>query len=87
MHLGCDLIGLLIVLKKLVLKLVNEVSAVSPVHVQFFMLFSCLSSFTLGWLSMKLSNGSPRLEIQSLTVHATVIFPSHQQKVQNLIHR
>lgn len=87
MHLGCDLIGLLVGLKKLVLKLLNEVSAVCPVHVQFFTLFSCSSSFTLGQLSMKLSNGSPRLEIQSLIVHAMVTFPSCQQKVQNLIHR
>lgn len=65
MHLGCDFIGLLIVLRKLVLKLVNEVSAVSLVLAPFFILFSCSSSFTLGQLSMKLSNGFPRLEIQS----------------------
>lgn len=62
---GCEFIGLLIVLKKLVLKLVNEVSAVSPVLAPVFILFSCSSSFTLGQLSVKLSNGFPRLEIQS----------------------
>lgn len=87
MHLSCDLIGLLTGLKKLVLKLVNEVCAVSPAHVPGFALFSRSSSCALGWLSMKLSSGSPRLEIQNLIVHAMVIFPSHQQKVQNPIHR
>lgn len=93
MHLSCDLMDLLIELKKSMLKLLNELSAVSPVHIQFFTLFSCSSSLTFGQLSMNLYNGSPRLEIQSLIVYinkqcivyATVSLPRHQQKVRNLI--
>lgn len=68
--------------KKSMLKLLNELSSVSPVHTQFFILFSCSSSFTFGQLSMNLCIGSPRLEIQSLVVYATVSFLRHQQKVQ-----
>lgn len=48
MHPSCDLINLFIEIKKSMLKLLNEISAVSPVHIQFFMLFSCLSSFLFG---------------------------------------
>lgn len=36
MHLSCDLMDLLIELKKSMLKLLNEISAISPVHIQFF---------------------------------------------------
>lgn len=70
MHLRCDITGLLIVLKKSMLKLVNEVCPASPLHVKFFMHFA-RSSFTLGKLSMKLSKSSPKLETQSLIVHAS----------------
>lgn len=85
MHLSCDLMNLLIELKKSMLKLLNEISAVSPVHIQFFMLFSCSSSFSFGQLSVNLYNASPRVEIQSLIVYTTVSLPGHEQKVQNLI--
>lgn len=86
MHLRCDVTGLLIVLKKLVLKLVNDICLASPSHVKFFMHFAH-SSFTLGKLSMKLSKSSPKLETQSLIVHARVIFPNLQQKAQYVIYR
>lgn len=89
MHLSCDLMDLLIELKKSMLKLLNELSAVSPVHIQFFTLFSRSLSLTFGQLSMNLYNGSPRLEIQSLIVYAnkqcivyaTVSLPRHQHLI------